>query len=287
MQYFKERAEDLIRTLIHRRRVSSRRAGAVDFNFRGYRIPYALADMTGGGAETWEAIALSHIAIYDRLCPIAPDHKIVEIGCGVGRDAMVLGDRLGPEGKYVGIDIIRESIDWCKQSIAAADARFRFEHFDVCSPLHNPSGVRGTRDVRIPVEDAFADRVLAQSVLTHMFRDDIVHYLREIQRVLRPDGLACLSMFVVDEALRGRLAAVPGRRRLTFQTAQGTGCWIDVAWKPEAAVAYSFSAIEAMVGEAGLRFARPIARGNWSGENASDHGQDIVTLGRMGSAVGT
>ena len=57
------------------------------FAYRDYRIPERLVRLTGGGPETWDAISRMHMDEYARYCPIDPRHAVLEVGCGVGRDA--------------------------------------------------------------------------------------------------------------------------------------------------------------------------------------------------------
>ena len=58
------------------------------FRYDGFDIPVELARLTGGGPETWHDITVGHLLEYERYCPIHPDHSVLEIGCGVGRDAI-------------------------------------------------------------------------------------------------------------------------------------------------------------------------------------------------------
>lgn len=60
------------------------------FHYRGYSIPERLAVLTGGGGHTFEAVAQAQLSIIDRLAPIKPDHRVLEVGCGVGKLAIPL-----------------------------------------------------------------------------------------------------------------------------------------------------------------------------------------------------
>jgi ubiquinone/menaquinone biosynthesis C-methylase UbiE len=44
-------------------------------------------------------------------------------------------------------------------------------------------------DFTLPVPDKSVDRIALGSVFTHLFEREIVHYMREIGRVLKPNGL--------------------------------------------------------------------------------------------------
>ena len=73
------------------------------FEYRGYRIPVRLINLTGGGTDTWDVIARGHMEQYARYAPIDRDASVLEVGCGVGRDAIQLADHLSDRGRYAGI----------------------------------------------------------------------------------------------------------------------------------------------------------------------------------------
>ena len=71
------------------------------YNFRGYEIPIDLMRLTGGGPDTFEAISDSHMLNLRRFIGVCPGQSVLEIGCGIGRDAIPLIKILGKQGKYV------------------------------------------------------------------------------------------------------------------------------------------------------------------------------------------
>jgi ubiquinone/menaquinone biosynthesis C-methylase UbiE len=246
------------------------------FEYRGYEIPVDLVNLTGGGTDTWDAISKGHMVEYERYCPIAPDHAVLEIGCGVGRDAIQLTTHLSSAGKYIGIDIIKPSIEWCQQNISTKYPNFAFHYLDIGSQIHNPAGTQAVTAVTLPVRTWSIDRIVLHSVFTHMFRDDIVHYLREFARVLRPGGRVMASVFVVDdESLE--LARATGQS-LTFDFPYGDGCRINDERFPEGAIGYTVPALDAMLSAGGLELVGPIHRGFWCGRTGTDDGQDVLVL---------
>ena len=54
-----------------------------------------------------------------------PDSNILDIGCGCGRMAFPFAKFL-KSGKYYGIDVWREGIDWCTDNLAAAHPNMQF-----------------------------------------------------------------------------------------------------------------------------------------------------------------
>jgi ubiquinone/menaquinone biosynthesis C-methylase UbiE len=170
----------------------------------GYDIPIRLMNLTGGGQETFEPMCEFHMAALKEHTPIEPDHSVLEIGCGIGRDAIPLTNVLGANGSYVGIDIVKDSIEWCRDNITLKHPSFKFVHFDIGDQLHNPGGTMRTTGTKLPVPDASIDRIILWSVFTHMRKTDIAHYLREFTRVLKPAGTVFVTWFERRDSCEGK-----------------------------------------------------------------------------------
>jgi SAM-dependent methyltransferase len=246
------------------------------FAFEGYDIPFHLAVLTGGGAETWEGISAAHLAAYERYCPLRAGHAVLEVGCGVGRDAIPLIRVLGHEGSYVGVDVSEPSIMWCQDNITPGHANFRFDHLNIHSEFYNPQGLLAAREITLPVATGSIDRVILQSVFTHMFEPDITHFLQEFRRVLRPDGRVFASFFALGEEAMAFTRQTP--EVLTFQHEREGGCSINDPAQPEAAVGYTPAALARMVRQGGFVLDQPVHLGSWCGRPGVDDGQDIAIL---------
>jgi SAM-dependent methyltransferase len=253
------------------------------FDYRGFRIPTHLIVLTGAGPDTWEAIGLAHLANYARVMGLDPAMTFLEIGCGVGRDAIQLIDVIGATGRYVGTDVTRDSVVWCQQHISLDHPNFEFHHVDAYHELYNPLGTRTSLDFALPVEDGSVDRIALGSVFTHLFEDEVSHYLREIRRVLNPDGLAYATFFLYSAetiAAARRTDLTPFKLR--FEHPRGTGCYVNDAAYPTGAVAYTETAMLQMIAQAGLRLERPFLPGWWSGAFAEPvDGQEVAVLARL------
>lgn len=249
------------------------------YRFRGFDIPIDLMRLTGGGPETFDAISDAHLHLLQSSIGIRPTDCVLEIGCGIGRDAIPLTQVL-TNGRYIGIDIVGRSISWCRTNIGRRFPNFSFHHFNVRDQLHNPRGWRTVQSVRFPAKDSSADIVLAQSVFTHMYADGIAHYLREIRRVLKPSGMTYITCYVFDD----QILESARRTNLTpfdlrFEHAINDECRINDPVHPLGAIAYTLPALERMAAAAGLRLAKPIARGYWSGYFPKWlDGQDVLFL---------
>jgi hypothetical protein len=87
------------------------------FEFKGFSVPEHLIYLTGAGVASFDGIGRAHIYNYERIMCLFSEMTFLEIGSGAGRDAFQLLDRLGSEGRYIGIDVQRESIAWCQNNI--------------------------------------------------------------------------------------------------------------------------------------------------------------------------
>jgi len=252
------------------------------FHFRGYDIPTVLVGKTGGGPETFEKISDWHIAQVQRYIGIRNTDHVLEIGCGIGRDAIPL-TKLLTNGSYLGTDTIEPSIQWCIDNISASNPNFSFVHHDIHDSLHNPTGKFSALDIRLPVKQESIDLILLHSVFTHMFADEIVHYMEEFSRVLRPDGRVWASFFIVNEEVLKAISNNPKPGwNLSFRYAWEEGSRVNVQEEPRQAVAYDENTLIRMIEAGGLCLDQSILWGTWTGlrENPRS-GQDAIIMRRL------
>ncbi|KQU79313.1 hypothetical protein ASD00_36260 [Ensifer sp. Root31] len=253
-------------------------------HYSGFKIPFDLINMTGSGPDAFIANAEGQLAELRDKIGVEPDHTFVEIGCGVGRSAIPLTTAL-PKGRYLGIDIIERSIAWNKANISNIFPNFRFVRFDVKDDLHNPTGTMSTLDIKIPMDDNSVDRVIFWSVFTHLFDDEISHYLRECRRILKPGGKVWASCFVLTpEVLESARSSDLTQWSLTFQNEpDARGCFINNLDVPRGAVGYTPQALHKLISATGLTLTRPFVKGAWSGYHSDpESGQDGMILENLG-----
>ena len=252
------------------------------FNYLGFDIPIDLLNMTGGGTDSFERISRGHIDYLQQQVGINPSDSILEVGCGIGRDAIPLTQILNTEGSYLGIDIIGRSINWCTNNITPKHPNFKFVHFDVEDQLHNPQGSKKQKNIPIPIGDNKVDLIILWSVVTHLFEEDTTHYFKEFARVLKPNGLVVVTCFVVDDAILNAARKVNlTQHNLRFEHPYGPGCFINDANVPAGAVAYTYGKIIEIVSKGGLTLDRPLLTGQWWGNfEGKGYGQDVLILRR-------
>lgn len=247
--------------------------------FKGFRIPVHLINLTGAGPETLDSVGKDHIAKYKQFVGLHPGMTILEMGCGIGRDAFQFMDFLDNNaGKYIGVDVTRDSIMWCRNNITKGRSNFTFHHFDAFNELYNLNGTRTSMDLKLPIPASSVDRIVLASVFTHLLEDEIIHYLTEFRRVLKPGGRIFASLFLYSE--NAVAAAAKKGTTLTFGHLLRNGVYVHHPQYPRWAVAYNDQAMKRMIATADLRLVRPYLKGSWSGlhENADD-GQDVAICG--------
>ena len=125
------------------------------------------------------------------------DHRVLDIGCGIGRVALGLTTVLSPAGSYEGFDVDARAIQWCTEHLSPRFPNFRFTHADVATARHNREGMPAA-EYCFPFDDANFDFAFATSVFTHLEMDAALRYFAEAHRVLRPGGIVLATVFLLD-----------------------------------------------------------------------------------------
>jgi SAM-dependent methyltransferase len=188
--------------------------------------------------------------------------------------AAALGYYLASSSTYVGFDVHKRSIDWCREAITPRWPNFRFDHFDIGNSHYNPRGGLSGQSFPFPYGDSSFSFVIATSVFTHQPRQEVKHYLREVARVLRPEGRFFATAFLMTPT--AETTSRNNGRGLKFIHEFGENP-VKVLEDPLAAVAQRERVFMADVNEAGLVIDH-IAYGWWSGLRTSNSMQDIIVL---------
>lgn len=98
------------------------------------------------------------------------DKRILDVGCGTG----AILKQLGSPERNVGIDLAPEAISFCQKR-----GLTNVQQGDICA---------------LPFADGSFDAVICSSVLYHEWVLDVAGALREMHRVLRPDGLLLINL---------------------------------------------------------------------------------------------
>ncbi len=198
------------------------------------------------------------------------NNKILDIGCGTGLLGIASEPFLGRDGKYTGIDVMKDDIEFCRGHFPAAN--FEFIHFDVTNPAYAPF----QKDTKLewPVESGSIDMVTALSVWTHLDKDDALFYFKEISRVLKSGGRAIVTFFLLDELYEESLkmrSHQKGRYHMTHQDqwvfdqpAYGEDAWLHPKWAeiPESAIGVTATGLDCLLSAGELTLTKKY-QGNW------------------------
>lgn len=223
-----------------------------------------------GPLGSFESSGAEFMRYLRSLAGLRPSERLLDIGCGCGQMALHLKNYLVGNGSYVGVDIHRPSINWCRQKIARRYKNFQFEHIDVRNLAYNPNAAQHAEAYVFPFADRSFDLILLKSVYTHMRPPEVSNYLSEVARLLENDGRCLATFFLLNEDQ----AALPNDLAFNY----GEGEWRYVhEHSPESAVAYDESFVMQLIEKFGLGVEKKLY-GRWSGRDDGLSYQDILIL---------
>jgi ubiquinone/menaquinone biosynthesis C-methylase UbiE len=118
------------------------------------------------------------------VCPVGDGDHVLDAGCGLGHEARRLAERVGPQGRVVGIDANSAMISEARRRVAGLDLPVTFE-------------VGDARQVAWP-DNAF-DLCRAERVLRYLDRPEAA--VSELARLARPGGSVLAFDFDSDQTV--------------------------------------------------------------------------------------
>ena len=120
--------------------------------------------------------------------------SVFEFGCGTGRFALrLLEDHLSPTARYRGVDVSPKMVRLAQARLASHSPRAEVMLTEGAPPVDEPA-------------ESY-DRLVSNYVFDLLSHEDIRAVTREAHRVLRPDGLLCLSGLSTGVGLASRTVA--------------------------------------------------------------------------------
>lgn len=140
------------------------------FEQQGYTHEQAVQLTVGGHFQAFGTLERDLLIQYG----LAPNHSLIDVGCGSGRLAKALVSYL--HGRYLGLDVLPALLAHARAQ--APNPAWRFETVTGFS---------------IPERDEAADMIAFFSVFTHLLHEQSYVYLRDARRVLKPGGRIVFS----------------------------------------------------------------------------------------------
>lgn len=259
---------------------------------RVYYLPIDLLDIVTGkrdknvppkgmifiGSGDFKKIGNHYLDLFKTKCQLKPEHRVLDIGCGIGRIALPLTTYLNADGSYDGFDIVKRGIDWCKKNISTRFPNFRFIHIDLKNDLYNLSTEQAAKSFVFPYKDHSFDLIVLTSVFTHMLPEDVENYLKEISRVLDHQGKCLATFFILNEESK---ALMQSSEEFNFKFNHGQYSLLNEQVK-EANIAFEESYLQGLFVKNQLTVEKKFY-GFWSGRPKKDafDFQDTIILSKQ------
>lgn len=226
-----------------------------------------------GGRKGYATTSEQYLAFFT-AAGLRPENAVLDIGCGIGVMAARLA-RFLTTGRYEGFDIVKIGIEWAATHITPKYPNFHFTHADVYNRHYNPRAKVDGEKFSFPYGESEFDFAFAKSVFTHMTPASVQQYLRETARVVKRDGTAVFTSFLINpesthliEAGKSSLALAPAGQH-----------WVLDPLFPETAIGLPETEFVQWCKAAGFHV-KQIAYGSWCGRSKYLSYQDIIALSR-------
>lgn len=204
---------------------------------------------------------------------LQPTDHILDVGCNIGTVAYALVHYLHPSGRYEGFDMVKNLISWVQKEITTRKPNFNFYWHNIHHPLYNPAGTISAINFTFPYPDESFNCVCIPHLLTHLQSLEVIHYLDEIHRVLKPGGRCLLICFLINSESEQLIAKGKSSQQLIYETEYGFTKNINL---PEKGIGFRESLLLKWIDERGFNLLEK-SYGSWCGRTSSFK-EDLLIL---------
>ena len=154
------------------------------------RLGYSEEDITGAAAEGNLGLGCGNPTA---LASLKPGETVVDLGSGAGFDALLSAEKLGPEGRFIGVDMTPEMLERARTNAVNAGHARTVEFRE--GLIEN-----------LPVASESVDVVISNCVIN--LSPDKAQVFREAHRILKPGGRVAVSDIILTEPLPEEVATL-------------------------------------------------------------------------------
>jgi len=229
------------------------------------------------GSSEFISVGNEFLNYFKEFGELESSDIVLDIGSGIGRMAIPLAKYLDThDGSYYGFDIDKRGIKWCKANVATKYPHFHFKYVDIYNKYYNKKGKISAENFDFPYENEMFDFVFATSVFTHMAPDQVKNYLKEIKRVLKPNGKVFLTFFSLDKVALESIKERVSYCQFVYKYNEKDFCMYSHKDMPEAEIAYKEDWIIKSLEDIEIAKNLKIYHGGWSRRGDAHSYQDIV-----------
>ncbi|NEP78865.1 MAG: methyltransferase domain-containing protein [Okeania sp. SIO3B3] len=204
---------------------------------------------------------------------VQPTDHILDVGCNIGTAAYALVNYLQSSGRYEGFDMVKKLISWVQKEITTRKPNFNFNWHNIHHPLYNPTGTILAINFTFPYPDESFNCVCISHLLTHLQSLEVMHYLNEIHRVLKPGGRCLLICFLINSESEQLIAKGKSSQQLIYETEYGFTKDIDL---PERGIGFRENLLLKWINEREFNVLEK-SYGSWCGRTSSFK-EDLLVL---------